>query len=292
MIRVVNQLPFQNKLSAADLRNIEKSYQTLTFKQFQESAKFDLYNSLLVPLLKVLDLPSTSLNPSGSIQVTDVNNTIHALGILEKTPARTMANYIGWRIVYRFGSYSSEQFRQNFFDFLKAVYGVEKMQTRTEWCSNLANTIAPQAVSRLYVDKHFSRNAKESASQMISGLQDSLRSLLQTNEWLDAKTKTASLNKLSHVKKNVAYPEWLIHNDQLDAFYNLHGNQTQKLLDETNYLLTLATFSALQLKQKLTDFEKPIDFDKNWPMTPAMINAGYQPLQNSVSKFSFEFINF
>src|SRR5699024_8755691 len=107
-----------------------------------------------------------------------------------------------------------------------------------------------------------------------NSIQDSFRGLIQKNEWLDPETKKASLSKLNHVTKNVAYPAWLLKNEELDEFYYLQDKAVvQNLLSEKNYLLTLVQFAGLQLKRSIVNFRKPINIDKNWPMPPAIINA-------------------
>lgn len=272
------------------MRNPEKTYNKLSFKQLAEATHFDFFKSLLLPILKTLGVtPPASLDPaSTTLIVSDVNYTTAAIRILSKTPARTLANYIGWRTVAAFGPVSSEAFRQNAFAFKQVTTGVKKIEERAEACSNLANNNVNMALSRLFVEKHFTDKEKKAATEIIDTIQESYRGLIEKNDWLDAKTKTASLSKLAHVHKNVAYPSWLLKSEELDEFYNL-SNKTlvQKLLAEKNYLLTLVEFNALQLIRQVEYFEKPIDINKAWPMPPAIINAAYEPTQNSISEFCF-----
>ena len=44
---------------------------------------------------------------------------------------------------------------------------------------------------------------------------------LRDNEWLDEMTRRKAIEKLNAISENVAYPEWMLNNDELDAFYNL-----------------------------------------------------------------------
>src|SRR5699024_10289736 len=93
---------------------------------------------------------------------------------------------------------------------------------------------------------------KQEAIELANSIQNSLRDLIQQTEWLDSETKNASLTKLNHVAKNIAYPEWILNNSELDQFYSLqYPNVLPDLLSQKNYLLALAKFADLQLRQSI-----------------------------------------
>ncbi len=221
--------------------------------------------------MKALGYTPTA-QPTDQLIVSDVNFTIKAVSIISslKSPDRTLANYVGWRIVSALGPYSSESFRRLLFTFHQTTQGVKKMANRTETCQSLANDRVPFALSRLFVDHHFTEAEKTEAAKMIDSIQDSFRRLITKNTWLDEATRKASLSKLNHVHKNVAYPAWLLDDAQLDEFYFLQNKtEVARLLQDKNYLRTLITFDRQQLKRDLVYFQQPIDINKHWPMPPA-----------------------
>lgn len=261
-----------SKLSVEDQRDPETLYNLLTFKQLADRSKFDFLGHILIPAVKALGYTPTA-QPTDQLIVSDVNFTIKAVSIISslKSPDRTLANYVGWRIVSALGPYSSESFRRLLFTFHQTTQGVKKMANRTETCQSLANDRVPFALSRLFVDHHFTEAEKTEAAKMIDSIQDSFRRLITKNTWLDEATRKASLSKLNHVHKNVAYPAWLLDDAQLDEFYFLQNKtEVARLLQEKNYLKTLITFDRQQLKRDLVYFQQPIDINKHWPMPPAV----------------------
>lgn len=143
------------------------------------------------------------------------------------------------------------------------------MANRTEACQNLANDLVPFALSRLFVDHHFTEAEKTEATKIIDTIQESFRRLITKNTWLDEATRKASLSKLNHVHKNVAYPAWLLDDAQLDEFYFLQNKtEVAKMLQEKNYLKTIVTFEREQLKRDLVYIAQKIDINKRWPMPP------------------------
>ena len=238
-----------------------------TLKQLHEKTKLiDWLNLIIRPIQQKLgSIPLLNLTESSTILVSDVNYTLKTVEILAKTPPRTIANYIGWRIVSHFGPHSSEQFREIVFEFNKVSTGVKRLEDRDENCYNLVYNRLPMALSRLFVDNFFTEKEKKEASELIDSIQQSFHRLIQQNQWLDEETKSASSSKLEHVIKNVAYPTWLKNNDQLDEYYFLQ-NKTEALalLANKNFLISLTEFSALQIKQNLEDLVKPVNVDKKY----------------------------
>lgn len=101
--------------------------------------------------------------------------------------------------------------------------------------------------------------------------------------WIDEEVRKISLKKLHHIRKNVAYPDWLTDDARLDLFNN--WNETvEKSFD--NYLIILNRFKWNQMKanlEKLRQLPKSIT-DDEWAMEPAKINAAYSLEDNTISK--------
>lgn len=250
-------------MSIEDQRDPEKTYNKMTFTELNTKTNFNWLTELFIPVLNAYNLPSSSLTPSTVLRVSDVNYVIKAIALLDKTPPRTVAHLIGWRHVASNGPLSSEAFRQFTFEYAQVSSGVKKQSDRWESCFGLAKGYLPMAVSRLFIEKYFSSGEKTEAITLIETIQESYRQLIQTNEWLDPETRVNSLKKLNHVTKNVAYPEWILKNQELDKLYGLENETFAKeLLVEENYLLGLLKFSINQDREFIQDFYKPVDFSK------------------------------
>ena len=93
--------------------------------------------------------------------VQDIGYYKSVTDLLEKTPTRVVANYLGWLAVMNLGSLTTKKFREVVFNFNKVVSGVEKEVELSDDCvSNLLSSIQ-YAVSRLYVDKNFTPKDKQ-----------------------------------------------------------------------------------------------------------------------------------
>lgn len=218
------------------------------------------------------------------ILITDVEYTLNALKVILTTPKRVLKNYIGWRFISNFGKYSSEQFRKSYYSFIKVLTGMKKTPERESTCRSLPYYYLDFALSQLFVKDNFTEKEKNSVSNMVDAIQSSYRQLIVENDWLDNQTRVEALKKLDNVRKNVAYPPWLLNNRELDSYYNLKKNEVRQFLSRRNYLVTLPKFAWLQVKKMIMELDLPVDPEREWPFPPAIVNAAYMFSQNSISK--------
>lgn len=100
--------------------------------------------------------------------------------------------------------------------------------------------------------------------------------------WIDAEVRRIFLKKLHHIRKNVAYPDWLTDDARLDSFNNW-SETVEKSFD--NYLIILNRFKWNQMRANLERLEfSPKFVVDEWAIEPARINAAYSLEDNTISK--------
>ncbi|CAG2179242.1 unnamed protein product, partial [Oppiella nova] len=189
---------FESKLANFSLPQEKKRdssvwYNRMTFEAFNQLSgnKIDwlnITNRIYKELNSEIRVKSDEL-----VIVQDIGYYKSVTDLLEKTPTRVVANYLGWSAVMNLGSLTTKKFRDVVFNFNKVVSGVEKEAELSDDCiSNLLSSIQ-YAVSRLYVDKNFTPKDKQEASNIISDIKDSYNELIKESDWLDESTKNKSL---------------------------------------------------------------------------------------------------
>lgn len=252
------------KLPIEDRRDPEKTYNKLSLDELHSKTQFDWLNKIFLPVWKKSGV-TVPITGHTKVIVSDVAFLVKAIPILSKTPPRVIENYFGWLVVSRYGSSSSESFRDVRFEFNKVHQGVTRSTERWRSCLSLANSHLSWAISRLYIDNYFTEQEKKEAASLIEEVQHAFVHLLRENSWLDAQTKNASISKLNHVTKNVAYPKWLLNNVELDKFYALENrNFVNELLTGKNYILSLTRFTVNDARKEYNELDKPIEIDKKY----------------------------
>lgn len=262
---------FKLKQPIENNRFPDKIYNPITLDELQSKTQVDFKSHVFDFLFEKLNVsyPVTLINAH------DVNYTVEVLKLISTIKPRILKVYIGWRIVQHFLSYSTENFSLVKFKFNQVTKGVTSLEPRNTTCVDFTNANINMGLSRLYSEKFFTVKEKNDAAKIIDFVQEAYSEIISENAWLDSQTKKDSLNKLNKITKNVAFPDWLLHNNELDKFYSLKEQKTlENLLQYKNYLVSLVGFTNLQMKSSIENFAKPNDFTKKWPFPPAEVNAG------------------
>lgn len=154
-------ITFQMSLPQEKKRDSSVWYNRMSFQKFNEltAGRVDWLN--LTNRIYAKTKSGISVGKDELVIVQDLEYFKQVSKLLEKTPNRTIANYLGWMTVMSLGSYTTKKFREVVFQFNKVVSGVEKEAELWRTCVSRLSDSLQYAVSRLYVDKNFSQKDKE-----------------------------------------------------------------------------------------------------------------------------------
>ncbi|XP_054153018.1 neprilysin-1-like [Oppia nitens] len=280
---IEDMLRFESKLANLSLPQEEKRdpsvwYKRMTFTKLNELTdnKVD-WLKLANNIYERLNLP-IRVQTDELVIVQDSGYVKGVTELMDKTPAIVVSNYMSWMAVMSFAKYTTKKFRETEFQFKKVTEGIQKLTEQEEMCTQTLLDSIQYAVSRLYVDKNFTPKDKQETANLINTIAESYTKLIHESDWLDETTKSKSLDKLNAITKNVGYPDWLLNNDELDKYYQLKQKVDPKKSFEG--ILYLEQISVIRMFRSLRE---AVNLTLNWPMPPAMVNAAYEPTQNSIT---------
>lgn len=188
--------------------------------------------------------------------------------LFRDTPVDSWRAYLATRLLTAYAGYLSKEFVDARFEYQKAVYGREEQVPRWRRALSSVNGLIGEALGQLYVEKHFSPDAKEKMNEMVGYLiaayEDSIRNL----DWMGEATREKALLKLSKFTPKIGYPdEWEDYGTLTLAPDDLVGNIKRARI-----------FSH---KENVDQLGKPIDRNK-WFMAPQSVNAYYNPGLNEI----------
>lgn len=196
------------------------------FKELTES-RFD-WTQLLTTFTDKLNLTSSLLlSDDALVIVEDIPYYKALVKVLDETPNYVLYNYMGWMFANQFAKYAGKELQLLSFEYQKTLQGVKVQLPIWKRCVKQVYSELSWAVSRRYVDRFVPGNTKEAATALIKDLKESFRKLVLTDDWLDELTRSRALDKMTGMRENVAYPEWILDNAELDKFYGF---------SEKNYL--------------------------------------------------------
>lgn len=197
--------------------------------------------------------------------------------LLEETPKRTLANYLLWRVSGGSVSYLNQAARKLQLKYSSVLTGTTERKPRWEECTELVSGSFGNAVGAMYVREYFEEEARQSAMSMVKDIRNVFDEILDELEWMDEETRVRAKEKAASMTTHIAYPDELLDDEKLTKLYD-------KLeLDESNYLgnaLNLTIFGTNYAFKKLREPVNKTDWVSHG--RPAVVNAYYSPLENSI----------
>ena len=281
----------QAELQMLEVLMFETQLANISLPREQRRDSSRLYNPMTIKELHTLD-PNTpwleylnKLLSKDIVQVTeeeviivDVPNYVRALGsLLRVTPARVQANYLMWRAAASSFSYLNNQAEQIRLRFSTAVSGKTELPPRWMKCVSTTISSLPNAVGSLYVKQYFNGNSKAEAMEMVQEIRREFNLMLHEVDWMDAATKAAAIEKAEAMVTHIGYPPELLDMSKLDDLYkglqlnanDYYGNALRSTMFGTNYAFS-----------KLREAVDKMDWVRHG--RPAVVNAFYSPLENSI----------
>lgn len=247
--------------SRADNRDIKKIYNPMAPEKLKELAPQVDWD---------LVLKTSGLDKVSSIIVAQPDVFTKTAKFIEDTPVEDWKAYLAYHFISDHAAYLSEDFdKTNFEFFSKTLRGVEEQRDRWKRGADLVNRNLGEAVGKIYVDRHFSPEAKRQMDELVANLSSALEERLHKNEWMDDETRQQALLKLSTFESRIGYTsKWTDYSDLTIDKGDLLGNA-----------LRLVEF---QWKQQLDRLGGAVD-RAIWPYPPQTVNASYNPLLNQIT---------
>lgn len=265
------------KPKAAQIMALETLMASKQMKKEETRNMAGLYNKYAVKDLGKL-LPdfdwNTLLKEAGvknqdSLVITQVAYTKDLNAILKDTPIDTWKNYLKWSVVTgAAGSLNTAVDKENFDFYGKALKGIKEQKPQWRRAVDAVNGNLGEIVGKLYVEKHFSPEAKERMLKLVGNLLKAYEASIKELDWMSPETKKEALVKISKFTPKIGYPDkWRDYSALKVVKNDLYGNNVRAA--EFEYNRTIGKLG------------KPVDRSE-WGMTPQTVNAYYNPTMNEI----------
>ena len=190
-------------------------------------------------------------------------------GLFPTVPLETWKEFLRLQALNSYAKFLAKDFVDTNFEFYgKTLSGLEEQQPRWKRAITSINGNLGELLGHLYVEEHFSAEAKTRMVELVEYLVLAYEESIQNLEWMSDETKTKALEKLSKFTPKIGYPdEWRDYSELDIEEDNLVGN-----------IQRARTFAHYREIDKLG---KPIDRNE-WFMSPQTVNAYYNPPMNEI----------
>lgn len=189
--------------------------------------------------------------------------------IVRTIPMEDWRIYLRFNTLRAFASYLNEAIVAEDFNFRRRVLrGQEQIRPRWKRGIRIVNGSLGEAVGKIYVEKHFPREAKKRVDTMIENLRAAFRQSIDSLEWMTDETKNAAQEKLSLFTAKIGYP------DKWQDYSALE-------IDPTDLVGNIRRANEFEHRDAVAKLAKPVDRSE-WGMTPQTVNAYYRATLNEI----------
>lgn len=263
--------------NAKTIMALETRIATQHMKKEDTRDMMKLYNKYATADLKTLmpDFNWTAMMTKAGVEkeknivVTQVDYIKNLNNIIKTTPIDTWKTYLKWGLINRSASLLTQELDDQNFDFYsKTLSGTEKPEEDWKRAVNTVNGGLGEVVGKVYVEKHFSPEAKERMVGMVKNLLKAYAESIKKLDWMSEATKKEALKKVDKFMIKIGYPDkWRDYSSLKIDKSDLYGNAQRA--------------TEFEYKRNLDKLGKPVDRTE-WGMTPQTVNAYYNPSLNEI----------
>ncbi len=264
VIKANKVLEFEKKLAnasknAIELRDPEANYNKITASKLSE----------LLPNLDLTYLQNSLMIQEDTFIVGQPEYFKALDQLIIQTPFNELKDYLKFKYISGIAPHLSNDFQRASFDFNKEFSGQKVQAERGKRMVDLVNSKLGELIGELYVQKHFPPQAKVRMLELVKNLQTAYEARILSADWMSQETKTKAVQKLNGMLLKIGYPDKWKDYSTLDI---TRDNFVQNIMNSNK-------FEHLDMIGKL---KKPVDRNE-WQMTPATVNAYYNPQTNEIA---------
>ena len=246
-------------------RDSQATYNPMHWAEFEALAGAGR-GGLLGSWLAALDVPPGSFT---EVVVREPSYVEGLAGLLDESRIDAWRDWLRWQVIRSAAPYLHDEVVNANFDFYgKTLTGTPELRARWKRGVSVVEGAMGEAVGRIYVERHFSQDAKVAMDDLVANLVAAYRASIETLDWMTPATRERALDKLNKFTPKIGYPvKWR-------DYSALH-------IVPDDLLANVRATTEFEFQRELGKIGKPIDRDE-WFMTPQTINAYYNPGFNEI----------
>ncbi|MDE2213203.1 MAG: M13 family metallopeptidase [Patescibacteria group bacterium] len=177
--------------------------------------------------------------------------------------------YLEWHLLSDWAPALSKEFLRVSFNFYgRALAGNKKMRPLWRRSLGAVNGNIGEALGALYVERHFTKDAKRRMNALIEDLVAVYTERIRDLDWMSPGTKQKALRKLTTTNWKIGYPA------RFERYKGL-------LIQSGDYFGNLLRSAEYIHRREVRRLNRPVD-RKRWYMTPQTVNAYHASNLNEI----------
>ncbi|PTX45242.1 endothelin-converting enzyme/putative endopeptidase [Christiangramia gaetbulicola] len=252
------------RLDKVERRDARKTYNPMTVAELQKITPAMQWNSYFEGIgAKDLD----------TIIVSQPEYMKALQDLLAENSVEDWKTYLKWDLFNSAASSLSTDLEKESWEFYsKTLRGAKEQRPRNERALSTINGVLGEALGKLYVEKHFPPQAKETAKEMVDNILKAYENRINNLSWMSEDTKKKALEKLGTFNVKIGYP---------DTWKDYSELEIQSPEEGGSYFQNMLNAQKWRVAENMADLGEPVD-KTEWFMSPQTVNAYYNPRYNEI----------
>jgi putative endopeptidase len=214
-------------------------------------------------------LEAQGLGARGELVLRELDALPKLAALYKSTPLSTWKEYMTFACLSSHADLLPKALADEDFDFFgRTLNGQPEQRDRWKRAVVAVNDALGEAVGEVYVQRHFSPDAKAKMQALVENLRRAYGQRIDALAWMTPQTKTVAREKLAAFRVKIGYPDkWRDYRSLEvradDPIGNVHRAE------------------IFDYQRRLARIDKPTDRDE-WNMTPQTVNAYYNSVFNEI----------
>ena len=243
---------------------------SLTYNVYTEQELQELYTNVDVHGM----LETIRIDGQEYYVVMDVDQAQKINSLLVEENLQALKDYSTFVMLNDMAEYMNSIYAGLYTDMQNMLYGItESWEDEFIWM-DLTQKMLPWDCGKIYVQKHFSEEDKETVEEMLDLILEEYEKIIQRQDWMSPSTKEKAIRKLKTMQIKIGYPDkWPAVCDTM---------QVTPVSEGGSLLSNLVKNLQVSLENDLAKLGTEVDRTE-WDVTPQTVNAFYDPLNNEIS---------
>lgn len=247
-------------LYMVEMRNPEKTYHKMTQEELAKTAPNIDWKAYF---------EAVGLSNPGGINIATPDFLTEVSKQVKAMPLEDWKTYLRVCVLRDLSGHLTSAFVQNEFNFYEKVLGgSEQIRPRWKRVVEGMNYNFDMAIGQIYVERHFSPEAKKIALGMVDEILATMKERLAELTWLSDSTRQKAIHKVSTILPKIGYP---------DQWRKWDGLKVSR----ASHIANVLSVREFNFQYRLAKIGKPIDKGE-WGMAPQIVNAYYNPTRNEI----------
>ncbi|THY11526.1 endothelin-converting enzyme [Aureobasidium pullulans] len=255
-----------------DAADVTKYYNPRTLKETEA------YNSE-ISVKQILDTFASGYTPSKIIVGSP--DYLKALEkILKSSSRKTIKTYLVWKVVQSWAGAVEDPAVQPLLRFRNKLRGQapDVKQERWRTCVSSVGNDLEWIMSRFFVERAFSKEAKDLGDQIILDIKDEFSIKLNESEWMTESVRQLAIEKVHLIRQKIGYPTQSPDITNAGELQEYYGNVS---ISATTFFENKLSVVRQDVRESWAQVGKPVDKDE-WGMSAQTVNAYYNPPGNEI----------